>query len=122
MAKVNMDAFPWDLTISLGGRDYPTVPMTVEALLADAESPPVPSERPSDKAAIERAIGTVKRLFPPDNCPALEKLDWLAVVSIRDAYACYLDALLKKKRLAARQAILEGFPMPAIPGAPAGPG
>jgi hypothetical protein len=104
--KIDLDAFPWDLTIRVGGRDYPTRPFTMSDLLADVAAPDLPAEKPKDEAVIRQCMETVRRVFPEGGAPDLERLDWQNLLTIRGAYAEYSQDLLKKKRDAATRSIL----------------
>ncbi|HUX16907.1 MAG TPA: hypothetical protein VMW52_10575 [Phycisphaerae bacterium] len=105
MAKLSMDAFPWDLTFHIGGKDYPTLPTTTEMILADLGRADVPTDKPRTAEAIKAALETVKAIFPEEHCPPLETMEWTDVVTIREAYAAYVEDRLKKKREGFRQAL-----------------
>jgi len=111
--RIDLDsAFPWELTIRVGGRDWPVPPPTVADLLADSERPDVPDARPAKRALVEQAVQAVRAIFGDNPAPDLKAIAWADLVAIKDAYQAYVAEAIKKKREAALRTI-----SPEAPGA-----
>lgn len=133
MAKVDIDtAFPWELTIRVGGRDYAIPAPTVAETLADLDRADLPREEPTAAAdapadvrkaakdAVKAAVRGVRAIFGPDDAPDLDKLAWPDLLALRDAYNAYLQDHCKKKQLACREMLGVAKLEPSTPPKPGG--
>jgi hypothetical protein len=124
--KVNLDAMPWDLVLTIGGTDYATRKPSwadVQAMAALARDlgrvTGTPASDPAAVAKFEVDLRSgVARFFPDALAPMVNGLAYDTLIGVLTAGQAYFGEWLKKKREAALAAISGPAPFPTTPAIP----